>query len=851
MLLFGSARAQPAHDPASHGAHAAAVGQFTYDRKPLIESAWPSWQHPINRDRVYDFYAKQAEFFMRQSTLPMLLPAFPGLDGGKQGHWGNQNEQTWADDRWNGIDVGEWMCGGFREGKLKIARSVCVRLGDAGELAVCFDTDTCRYVALWADGFLQFSSVRHGFLDGLRPAGRMLSAPPSRPGDAPVKYRGFYRHGRRVVFAYRLGDVEMLDSPWVEGGKFVAHAGPAESHPLKPLTTGGPARWPQVLETRGQPATSHTGPDSPYVVDTIQPPFDNPWKALLFFGDHDFFPDGRAAVSTMQGDVWLVDGLDESLTCVKWKRFASGLHQPLGLRIVDGKVMVMGRDQMTRLHDLNGDGEADFHERFTAAYDTAANGHDFITGLQRDAAGNFYAASNIQGVIRISPDGSKVESLATGFRNPDGIGLMPDGSITVPCSEGDWTPASMICQIRPGGHYGAKGPRNNQPPDLPLVYLPRGLDNSSGGQTAVTSDRWGPLQGQMLHFSYGGGAHFLVLRQQVGDQWQGAVVPLPGEFLSGAHRGRFSPVDGQLYVSGMQGWGSYTPHDGSFQRVRYTGKPAQLPVGFAAHRNGVMLRFARPVDPAVASDVKNHFAQAWNYRYSAAYGSAELSPSLKTLAGHDPWAVTAAHVAADRLSVFLEIPQLQPVNQLHLHSRVDGGAAHDLFLTVHALAETFTDYPGYKPMEKIVAPHPILADMASAHKARRNPFAKFVPESRLIVVEAGKNLTFATTSFTVRAGEKVKLNFVNPDVVPHNWVLVKPDTLATVGDLCNKFIADPDAVYEHYVPRSDLILVHTDVVSPQESAVVYFTAPKQPGIYPYLCSFPGHWMVMNGRMIVE
>ena len=77
-------------------------------------------------------------------------------------------------------------------------------------------------------------------------------------------------------------------------------------------------------------------------------------------------------------------------------------------------------------------------------------------------------------------------------------------------------------------------------------------------------------------------------------------MPLNDEFLSGAHRGRFNPKDGQLYVSGMGGWGTYTPHDASFQRVRYTGDPVQLPVAFHAHQNGVLLTFTRPLDPAVA-----------------------------------------------------------------------------------------------------------------------------------------------------------------------------------------------------------------------------------------------------------
>ena len=176
------------------------------------------------------------------------------------------------------------------------------------------------------------------------------------------------------------------------------------------------------------------------------------------------------------------------------------------------------------------------------------------------------------------------------------------------------------------------------------------------------------------------------------------MVPLPGEFLSGVHRARMNPKDGQLYVSGMAGWGTYTPLDGCFQRVRYTGEPAQLPVAFHAHENGVLLTFSRPVDrrPSPASPGA-HFAQAWNYRYSRGYGSRELSPTHPGVPGHDPLAIRSAHVLADGRSLFLELPDLQPVNQLHLHLRPDGGKPVDLFATVHRLAAPFTGYPRLSP----------------------------------------------------------------------------------------------------------------------------------------------------------
>jgi putative heme-binding domain-containing protein len=830
--------------------HAHAPAEFVYDRAPLRPEWSPSWQAPVNRDRVYDWYAKQAEHFRKIHPTPSLLPAFPGMDGGQQGHWGNQNEDTWVDARWNETDLGTVLSGVFRGAGVTVPKGVCVRLGERGELSACFNPETLCYEAVWRGGFVRFSPTRHGFLDGLILDGEPLPRPEGAKPDAPFVYRGFYRHGPRVIFAYEVGGVAMLDAPWVdEKGQFTRTVAPASEHPLAHLTRGGgPARWPQVFATKGT-----LGQAGPYAIDTITPPFENPWKALLFFGGHDFFPNGTAMLCTMQGDVWRVDGLDESLSNVRWRRYASGLHQALGLVVAEGQVYVLGRDQITRLHDLDGDGEADFHECFSNAYVTSPAGHDFIDGLERDAQGRFYTASSKQGVLAIAPDGKTAEVLATGFRNPDGLGLLPDGTITVPSSEGEWTPASMIAEIRRGGHYGYPGPKDLQtPPDLPLVYLPRGLDNSSGGQVFAASDRFGPLGGQLLHLSFGSGNYFLVLREHVDGQPQGAIVPLPGEFRSGIHRGRINPADGQLYVSGMAGWGSYTTDDGCFQRVRYTGGPAQVPTAFHAHSNGVTITFSQPLDRTIAGQPSSHFAQVWNYRYSPGYGSPEFSTRHPGILGHDPLAVRSAHVLDDGRTLFLELPEIQPVNQLHLHVQPDDSGPIDVFATVHRLAPAFTGFPGYRPEPKTIAAHPILADMAAlAIKPVPNPWRAELAGSRRIQIEAGKNLSYTVRSFRVRAGEPIRLTFSNPDVVPHNWALVRPGALSRVGDLANKLIAEPDAVSRHYVPRTDDVLVYTDIVPPQEQFTISFKAPDQPGRYPYLCTFPGHWMVMNGEMIVE
>ncbi len=280
--------------------------------------------------------------------------------------------------------------------------------------------------------------------------------------------------------------------------------------------------------------------------------------------------------------------------------------------------------------------------------------------------------------------------------------------------------------------------------------------------------------------------------------------------------------------------------------------PAQLPTAFHAHENGVLLTFSQPIDSALAGRPDRHFAQAWNYHYSPGYGSPELSPRHPGQPGHDPLAIRSAHVMADGRSLFLEIPDLQPVNQLHLHLRPGDGAPIDVFATIHRLAAPFTGFPGYRPAAKTIAAHPILADMAALnHKPVPNPWRTHIAGTRPIMIEAGKNLSYLPRSFTVRAGEPIKLTFVNPDAVPHNWALIRPGSLFRVGSLLNKIIAEPDAAIRHYIPRTCDVLVYTDIVGSQDQFIIFFRAPTEKGRYPYVCTFPGHWMVMNGEMVVN
>ncbi len=838
-----------AHDPAT----------FTFDRKPLNEKAWPNWQAPINRERLYDFYTKQADHFRTQDRDKRLLMEFPGLDGGSHGHWGIQAEPNWASDEWSKAILGSVQSGVFTgPNGLTVSRGVCLQLGDNSELFACFDPDTLTYPAVWKGKFLRFSSVRHGFVNGLTPDGPMLAQPVVVGPTGRFKYQGFHRIGRRIVFAYRIGDVEFLDSPWVENGKFVREFGPVEKHSMRSKIATAPKQSAEKIET-----AIALGDQRPYAIDTIELPLKNPWQSPMYIGGHDFLPDGAALVATMQGDVWHVSGLDGKKAV--WQRFATGLHHALGVKIDGDGIFVQCRDQLTRLHDFNNDGEADFYECYSNAFETSPSGHDYICGLERDRAGGFYTASGNQGLVRISRDGAKAEVVAEGFRNPDGMGIYPDGVITLPCSEGEWTPASMICAVEPGRttnsknttapFYGYRGAKfSNRPiskPELPLVYLPRGLDNSAGGQTYIDSDRWGPLKGNMVHLSFGTGSHFLLLRDRVGDQLQGAVVQLPGEFNSGAHRGRFSPSDGQLYVSGMSGWGNYSTDRGCFQRVRYTGEAVQLPIGFHVHSNGISIKFPSQLDERFAQQANQHFAQAWNYRYSAAYGSSEYSALHYGARGHDRLTIASSHVVDDGKTLFLEIPELTPCNQLHLQVAVDGSHRVDMFATCNKLDEPRTDFTGALPAASKSQVHPLDQDMAIATKRVPNPWRKPIGGSREVKIAAGQNLTYDMREFHAKAGEAIKLVFNNPDAVPHNWVLIQPGKLQEIGIEANKLVADPEALIRQYVPMSSDVICYSDIVDGKQAATIEFRVPNKPGRYPYLCTFPGHWMVMNGTMIVD
>lgn len=459
---------------------------------------------------------------------------------------------------------------------------------------------------------------------------------------------------------------------------------------LRNYVKGGPPRWKTPLVLNGKLGKE----DAPYTVDSLALPSDNPWKSWIRPAAIDFFSDGRLAMSSINGDVWICSGINKTLDKLMWRRYATGLYEPLGLKIVNDKLYVMGRDRITRLHDLNQDGEADYYQTFYAGGVVAPGYHAFSFDLQTDSAGYFYFVKSGRKVddtpgnnalIKVSPDGKHGEIFATGFRHPNGMGIGPKDEIVVGDNQGEFVPSSKINLVHKGCYYGYGKLDPNYA--RPLLWLPMKEDNSSGGQLWAP-DNWGPLSGKMLHTSYGTCKAFYVLTQfdKTGPV-QATAIPLPLTFSSGIMRGRVNPSDGQVYLSGLKGWGTTAKEDGSVDRVRYTGKPAYMVKDVQIVPKGIRLEFTCKLDLSSATNPKNYKLEQWGYIYSEKYGSPEMSVFNPGKKGHDTLEVKGITLGKDGQSVVLEVPKLMPVDQLNLTLSIQSSDGHkveaDLFSTIH------------------------------------------------------------------------------------------------------------------------------------------------------------------------
>ncbi|MFM8272600.1 MAG: DUF6797 domain-containing protein [Gemmata sp.] len=557
-------------------------------------------------------------------------------------------------------------------GTAEATRFLC----DLNGAATTFDAKGVSVVTSGDGARVRFAWVRHAGRAGLGvgTAAHLTVA----AGDKPVH------------FVVGVGEVAAKDVKAVTE----ALAKLPEPADLRTLTKAAQRRWGEPLVTR----LERGGEGDPFALDTLTIPYKNRFNALFFCTGLDFLLDGRVAVCTCHGDVWLV-AVDEKAGTCSWQRYATGLYHPLGLKVVDGKVHVLERGQLTRLHDLNADGEADYYECVNNDWHTGGGEHSYDTCLETDPDGNFYFFKSGDTdtptggcLIKVSKDGKTAEVFATGFRHPIGMGMSPKGTLTGADQEGNWMPATRIDQYTKGGFYGdmrahhrATAPNTYDPP---LCWLPREVDNSAGGQVWVPEKTFGPLAGLPLHFSYGRCRPLVLLRQQLPEgHVQGGVAPLGVQFLSGVCRGRFS-ADGSLYVCGLNGWQTAAQADGCLQRVRYTGKPLDVPTALEVKGNKVRLTFASSLDPAGATSNDHYKAAWWNYRWSGDYGSKRWKVSDPNAEGQDEVPVRGAKLSADGHTIELTFDHLRPVMQMQIgynvKSRDGRPATGSVFLTIHS-----------------------------------------------------------------------------------------------------------------------------------------------------------------------
>lgn len=466
---------------------------------------------------------------------------------------------------------------------------------------------------------------------------------------------------------------------------------------LAPLTRGGPARWTQDVTTTSTAGKS----DGAFITDTFPLPVENPWQSWMRPGGFDFTPDGNAAmVATWNGDVWRVDGLmAPAPATLRWRRIASGLFQPLGVKFRGDELFITCRDQLVRLRDLNGDGEVDFIENFNNDHQVTEHFHEFAMGLQTDAAGNFYYAKSgrhaLDSVVphhgtllRVSADGSRTDILATGFRAANGVCLNDDGTFFVTDQEGFWTPKNRINRVKTGGFYGnmfgysSVTNTADSAMEQPMVWITNAKDRSPAELLWVPKNAWGSLGGALLNLSYGMGRAFVVPHEEVGGQWQGAVceLPMPG-FATGIMRGRFGK-DGQLYTCGMFGWAGNAAAPGGFHRIRRSERPAHVPLTVHAAKGSLSVTFSEAV---AADSVKaDSFAlKVWSLKRSASYGSKHYD--------EHPLEITGANLSADGRTVALAIPALAPTQcyELKVNLAAPNGSKIERSLhgTIHQIAE--------------------------------------------------------------------------------------------------------------------------------------------------------------------
>lgn len=316
--------------------------------------------------------------------------------------------------------------------------------------------------------------------------------------------------------------------------------------------------WPQTLTTK---ATLSPKPDA-YVIDDIPLPVPNPWKRNVRLADIAFLNDqGDAVGVTFDGDVWLISGLKDDLEAVTWKRFASGLHEPMSIvarprtsnaehsasniehpksetpdskfnvqsSMLNVDLLVFDRNGIWKLIDSNGDKECDRYEMFCNLFAQTAETREFPNSMKLGPKGELYISKGGQEgttrgkhngtVIKVAADGKSFEVIGYGLRQPF-IGVNAQtGLVTASDQQGHYVPSTPLHLIRDHqfyGHLPTIAEKEKYPETIadPLTWLPHPVNPSGVTQTWLLGSKMGPVDGELIHIGYNRPELFRVLMNQ-------------------------------------------------------------------------------------------------------------------------------------------------------------------------------------------------------------------------------------------------------------------------------------------------------------------------------------------------